>query len=301
MAPSRINVDTMPESQPEAVTKLSNDASILKDLMEEELRNYKSQRGTIRRIPSYWKSSHRGEYYPRTRKDRHDNAVSWECDSETGCHARTDVDRDNRQSVRTPTKSNGQQMPLLVDDDEPDTTSDNQDDGHEDPEFDEEEEEEQEEDVSLDNYEQLKELYRNCHSSSGENRYSHLLDCSSYNQQNEHSRPHTPGYYITTNPQSRFLNSLKSAAANSNGLSDMFHRAPGTVTLTLMVLLIIAIMLVEMVDVFCFRRRRRSRDNDEEERFRKMTRRRLRTRAVRIPTVTVYESSPVAYESEKTC
>lgn len=76
----------------------------------------------------------------------------------------------------------------------------------------------------------------------------------------------------------------------------MFHRAPGTVTLTLMALLIIAIVLVEMVDLFCYRRRRRSRD--EEERYCKITRRGLRTRAVRIPTVTVYES-PVVYESEK--
>lgn len=259
--------------------------------MEEH--NHKSQKGTPRRNHSYRKSALRGEYYPRQRKDRHES-VSWECDSRAGCHARINGAPKEQHPIITATKSDGRQI-LSADDDELDPTLDNEDDDQEDAEF----EEEEEDDISLDNYEQLKELYRNCHSSSGGNRYSYLVNCSPYNQQNEqHSHPHIPKNHIPTNSQSRYLNSLQTAAAHSDGLGDMFHRAPGTVTLTLMALLIIAIMLVEMVDLFCYRRRRRSRD-DEEERFRRTTRRRLRTRAVRIPTVMVYESSPVVYESEK--
>lgn len=287
MAPARINVETVPERQSEAVTKLSNDASILKDLMEEQ--NHKSQKGPTRRIQSFRESSYRGEYYPRQRKDRQES-VSWECDSRTGCHARTDGVQKELHPVITAIKSNEQQTSFSPDDDKH-TTSTNGDEYQEDAEF-------EEEDVSLDNYEQLKELYRNCHSSSGANRYSYLLSCSPYNQQNEHPRPNIRNYHITANSQSRYFNSLRSAAAHSDGLGDMFRRAPGTVALTLMTLLIIAIMLVELVDVFCYRRRRRSREEEEEERLRKTTRRRLRTRAVRIPTVTVYES-PVVYEGEK--
>ncbi|PCG93957.1 Hypothetical protein PENO1_080810 [Penicillium occitanis (nom. inval.)] len=280
MAPSRINVEKVSERQSEAVTKLSNDASILKDLMEEH--NHKSQKGTPRRMQSYRKSALRGEYYPRQRKDRH-KSISWECDARTGCHALTDGALNEEHPLITATKSDGQQVLLPADDDELDPTLDNEDDNQE----------EEEEDVSLDNYEQLKELYRNCHASSGGNRYSYLVNCSPYNQQKQHPHSHIPKQHIN----SRYLNSLQSAAAHSDGLGDMFHRAPGTVTLTLMALLIIAIMLVELVDIFCYRRRRRSRD-DEADRVRRTTRRRLRTRAVRIPTVTVYES-PVVYESEK--
>lgn len=260
--------------------------------MEEH--NYKSRKATTRRVQSIRASSSRGEYYPRQRKDRPDSAVSWVCDSRAGCHARTDAVRDERQPILTATKFNGHQIPLSADDDELNTISNNEDASREGEEV-----EAEEEDISLDNYEQLKELYRNCHSSSKGNRYSYLLKCSPYNQQNEHPHPHPhiPGHHITTNSHSRYFNSLQSAAAHSEGLGDMFHRAPGTFTLILMALLVIAIMLVEMVDIFCYRRRQRSRD-DEEERCRRRTRRRLRTRAFRIPAVTVYES-PVVYDSEK--
>lgn len=239
-------------------------------------------------MQSYQKSALRGEYYPRQREDRH---ISWECDARTGCHARTDNAPKEEHPIITATKSDGQQILLPEDDDELDPTLDTEDDNQEDAEL--EEEKEEEDDVSLDNYEQLKELYRNCHASSGGNRYSYLVNCSPYNQQKQHPHSHIPKQHIN----SRYLNSLQSAAAHSDGLGDMFHRAPGTVTLTLMALLIIAIMLVELVDIFFYRRRRRS-GYDEEDRVRRTTRRRLRTRAVRIPTVTVYES-PVVYESEK--
>lgn len=311
MAPSRINVETVSERQSEAITKLSTDAvcqlsqafhrkhftelelsciqSILKDLMEEH--NHKSQNGMPRRIQSYRKSAHRGEYYPRQRKDRHES-VSWECDSRTGCRARIDGVSNERHPIITATKANGQQIPLSLDGDELVTSSIDEDDNQEHAGL-----EDEEEDALLDNYEQLKELYRNCHSSSGGNRYSYLVNCSPYNQQNEHPHSNIPKHHIATHSQSRYLKALQSAAAHSDGLGDMFHRAPGTVTLTFVALLIIAILLVEMVDIFCYRRQRRSRD-EEEDRYRRTTRRRLRTRAVRIPTVTVYES-PIGHESEK--
>lgn len=264
--------------------------SILKDLMEEH--NHKPQKGTPRRIQSYRKSALRGEYYPRQRKDRHES-VAWECDSRTGCRARTDGVSKERHPIITATNAKGQQIPLSADDEELETNSIDQDENQED-----DGEEEKEEDTSLDNYEQLKELYRNCHSSSGGNRYSYLVNCSPYNQQNEHPHSNIPQHNIAPGSQSRYLNALQSAAAHSDGLGDMFHHAPGTVTFSFVALLILAILLVEMVDVFCYRRRRRSRD-EEEDRHRRATRRRLRTRAVQIPTVTVYES-PFAYESEKT-
>lgn len=258
--------------------------------MEEH--NHESQKGTLRHMQSYRKSPLRGEYYPRQRKERHES-ISWECDSRTGCHVRADNSPTEGHPTITATRSNGQRIPFSSDDNELDSTLENEGDSQEDADFEEEE---------LGSYEQLKELYRNCHSSSGGNRYSYLVNCSPYNRQNEHP---IPTHHIATSSRSRYFSSLQIAAARSDGLGDMFHRAPGTVTLTLMALLIVAIMLVEMVDLLCCRRRRRSFDDDdddddddeEEERVRKPTRRRFRTRGFRIPLVTVYE--PATHENEK--
>ncbi|EED21496.1 hypothetical protein TSTA_087320 [Talaromyces stipitatus ATCC 10500] len=281
MAPTKL-INLIPERSAEDIAKLSNDASILKQLMGEHNRRIQSLREP---------SPPRVEYYPRQRKEFHESTVSLECDSHTGCHARTGSAQDDGQASIT-TTFNGQQVSFAEDDDDEADSYDGDGDG----DGNDDDDDDVEDDLSL-SYEQLKELYRNCHSSP-ENRYSYLLNCSPYNHPQEKEQHATIGRITpaTTNSHSIYFNSLQTLPTRTDGLVNMFLRAPGTFTFILVSLLVIAIVLVEMLDIFCYRRRRRARD--EEQNF-KMRRRRLRTRGIRIPTVTVYDS-PAVYGGEKT-
>jgi hypothetical protein len=143
---------------------------------------------------------------------------------------------------------------------------------------------------TLNNIEELKELYRNCHASTA-NRFSYLLDCSHFNNLDRDHWSSLQRFSMGTGSPY-----LPYAGSHTGGLLDMVRRAPGLCALVLLSLLIFAIMLVETIDIFrrCTQRRRRSR---EEESIRIYCR--LRRGDLKLPVITVYESSDTTPEAEK--
>lgn len=215
--------------------------------------------------------STRNEYYVRV-KEAPKKSAPLECDIHTGCHARI-TDPDTSESfIVTSTNSEGQQISLSAANTEQATTTlDDEEDYGESSN-----EESDDESAPLDDSEQLKELYRNCHHSAG-NRYSHLVNCSA-------PEALAAGDNIEDYQQSH-LDGLKYSKHSHN--SDRIEFAPGTVTLFLVALLLVAIMLVEIVDVLY---RARKRLSDEAREGRRRRKRRLRARA---PRFIIAHSSPV--------
>lgn len=227
----------------------------------------------------------RGTYYPYYLRQRQrrpaTSSILLECDSTNGCHARAPEEVQSEQEVEvspikverplTHSKFDASNMFRTADDKK---NHDGNDMFYN----------------TLNNIEELKELYRNCHASTA-NRFGYLLDCSHFNNMDRHHWSSSQRFSMGTGSPY-----LPYAGSHTGGLLDMVRRAPGLCALVLLSLLIFAIMLVETIDIFrrCSQRRRRSR---EEESIRIYCR--LRRGDLKLSVITIYESSDTTQNAEK--
>lgn len=236
---------------------LSNDATILKNLMRQQ---------------------HHSR--PSTQERPLTEALVWECDEHTGCRlVSPDVDR---QSTSKSTNSDGRKHQKK----QPFLSSENAD--MQQSRLSSEEDDFAAEPDSIhtldgtEDYELLEELYRNCHNSAG-NRYSHLVDCSSRDNDNQHN-DHQKSYHhflpVSEKPSTASHWSASQHIPHTTAINyrSIVQSTAGAITIILISMLLVAVLLVELIDIVCRVRKSSSHEPNAHKRKKRRLRARMNSR-----------------------